>query len=575
MRALALAFALAAGCGGVWPDERPTATVRSYHGTLVPGAYVSPSAYQHYIRAQIHSQEGRAVDALEELRYALAADGNSAYLRVRIAEELLQLGHVDEAREEIEAALKTDPAFPEGWVALSKVRRRLNDAAGAESALKRAVEADRTCEEAWVELARQYTASGAAGRAEEAWRALVRNVASSVVGHEALARAALGRGDMVTGEAELKRSLELDNTRDAARVELAMVLQGEGRSNDAVAQLTRVVERHGDEARRAAELAVRWLVAEDRLSDARAFVDRIEVVAGERERRLQCGWLRLETQQPALARAIADEELRAGELAPARLLYAEALRVEGRREEAIAAFRRVPSSAAEAVPATLGAARLIAEKNPREALDLVEKLLAMLPKGQGRGADALEAMRVELFERAGEPVKARELLRKALVASPDSERLVDAIAERVRGAARGEDPRVALAAATAGNKARAWARLALLLAEQGQKLDEAERMAARARAQSPLDAATLVALAQLAEQRGKLDDAVALLERADRLHPGDVEVLSRLGFVHMARADRVHATSAFRRALPRATLQQRRVVEEQLLLLENGRLGSR
>src|SRR5437763_7695817 len=130
---LALGMVAATGCSGRLPEPRQPTMVRSFHGTLVPGYYVSPAAYQHYIQAQLFSNDGRAEEAAEELRHALASDGASAYLRTRLAEELLALGRVDEAREEVEAALHLDPEFPEAFVDLGRVRLRVGDHGGAES----------------------------------------------------------------------------------------------------------------------------------------------------------------------------------------------------------------------------------------------------------------------------------------------------------------------------------------------------------------------------------------------------------------------------------------------------------
>src|SRR5262245_10265952 len=131
LRSLALGAALASGgCATRLPEPQTPTMVRNFHGTLVAGYYVSPSAYQHYIQAQMYSNDGRAEDAAEELRLAIASDGASAYLRTRLAEELLALGRVDEAREEVEAALHLDAQFAEAHVDLARVRMRLGDAAG-------------------------------------------------------------------------------------------------------------------------------------------------------------------------------------------------------------------------------------------------------------------------------------------------------------------------------------------------------------------------------------------------------------------------------------------------------------
>src|SRR5215471_18255808 len=87
--------AVISGCAGRMPEPRPPTMVRSFHGTLVPGYYVSPSAYEHYLLAQLLSNDGRAEEASEQLRLAITSDGASAYLRTRLAEELLTLGRID------------------------------------------------------------------------------------------------------------------------------------------------------------------------------------------------------------------------------------------------------------------------------------------------------------------------------------------------------------------------------------------------------------------------------------------------------------------------------------------------
>src|SRR5690348_12451622 len=97
--------AFGVGCAGRVPEPRSPTMTRSFHGTVVPGYYVSPGAYEHYIRAQLLSNDGRAEEAADQLRQAIASDGASAYLRTRLAEELLNIGRIDEARDEIEAAL--------------------------------------------------------------------------------------------------------------------------------------------------------------------------------------------------------------------------------------------------------------------------------------------------------------------------------------------------------------------------------------------------------------------------------------------------------------------------------------
>jgi tetratricopeptide (TPR) repeat protein len=73
---------------------------------------------------------------------------------------------------------------------------------------------------------------------------------------------------------------------------------------------------------------------------------------------------------------------------------------------------------------------------------------------------------------------------------------------------------------------------------------------------------------------GRLDDAQRFLERADRLLPGDAEILQHLGELYLKKSDHARAIDAYQRALghdPDGHLRQ--VIEEQLLMLERGRLA--
>src|SRR5262249_26441192 len=129
----------AAGCAhSPSPPPRPT-MARSFQGRLVPGYFVSPTAYREFIEAELASHDGRTEQAIEHLRRALAADGASAYLRTRLAEELLQLGRVDDAREELEAALRLDPEYADAYLDLGRLKLRLGDQAAAEADLRQAI----------------------------------------------------------------------------------------------------------------------------------------------------------------------------------------------------------------------------------------------------------------------------------------------------------------------------------------------------------------------------------------------------------------------------------------------------
>ncbi len=576
---LALGWVAAAGCAGRLPEPRQPSMVRSFNGTLVPGYYVSPAAYQHYIQAQLLSNDGRSEEAAEELRHALASDGASSYLRSRLAEELLNLGRVDEAREEVEAALHLDPQFPEAYVDFARVKLRLGDANGAEVALKRAIEIDRACEDAYLGLVGVYRDRGHDAKVEETWREMAKNIPGAAQAHQALGLAAQARGDARAAEAAFDKSIELDPGLQEARVELAQLLQGEGRSQEAAAQLTQAWQRSGDV--KVVEMIVRLDMASGREAEARELIDRLDDEGGGGERRVLVGWLRLAAKQPDRARTVADEMLRSTESAGARLLAGAALEALGKVEDALGQLRKVPTQARQFGKAQERIGQLLRDNGRyREAIDLLGKaLLSVASDPAGTDAtDSLNGILAGVHERAGDRAQAIKVLEGAFTRRPQSDSLPFAL-----GTAYSRNGQWERAVETVQkvlkrdpDSVRALNFIGFVLADHEVRLDEAQRLLTRAVALKPADGGIVDSLGWLYVKLGRLDDAERMLVRADRLAPEDPEILGHLGELYVKKADRVRALETYKRALSYHPEERvRRVVEEQILLLETGRVGSR
>lgn len=92
------------------------------------------------------------VEAIEDLREALALPPEAAELFARLAEGELEAGRTAQARAILEGLVASAPAEPDGWALLSQAHRRLGEP-----------EASRFCAEVAAELA-----------PDDAWVALVR-----------------------------------------------------------------------------------------------------------------------------------------------------------------------------------------------------------------------------------------------------------------------------------------------------------------------------------------------------------------------------------------------------------------
>ena len=554
--------------------------VRSFHGALVPGYYVSPAAYQHYIQAQLLSNDGRAEEAAEELRHALASDGASAYLRTRLAEELLSLGRVDEAREEVEAALHLDPEFPEAFVDLGRVKLRVGDQGGAESALKKAIDLDRGCEDAYSVLAGIYHERGLDARADEIWAQLARAIAQLGRAHHALGRAAASRDDEKGAEAEWKRALELDPGLQDARVALAQLYQGEGRVEEAAALFADAYDRSGDT--KIAELLVKLDMASGREREARELVDHLDDEGGGVERRLLVGWLRLAARQSARALSIADEILQKGEASGAHVLAGAALDEEGRVDEALAQLRKISPVSGDYAGAQERIGRLLRDNGRyREAIELLGRAIVQVASSSQNvgAADALHELLAEVHERAGDSPASIRVLESALEKRPQSAALALALGASYQRAGQWQKAVDLVEKAVLAHDPESVQSLnfvGYLLAEHGVKLDDAKRMLERALALKPSSGEISDSLGWLFVKLGRLDRAEHLLLRADRLAPEEPEILQHLGELYVKKADRVRALDAYKRALRyKPDERLRHACEQQILLLETGRVGSR
>jgi tetratricopeptide (TPR) repeat protein len=182
-----------------------------------------------------------------------------------------------------------------------------------------------------------------------------------------------------------------------------------------------------------------------------------------------------------------------------------------------------------------------------EAVRLLDDALARLPDSV-----PLVVARAALDERQGDLPRARARLEAAQARRPGDRDLVyqrAALEERAGDADRAvaimrdeilaDDPDDVMALNFIGYS----------YANRGVRLDEAERLLARALELSPDDGYLLDSWGWLLAQRDRLDEAKVVLERADRLAPEEPEILFHLGEVHRRRGDAERARALWTHAL--------------------------
>lgn len=104
MKTISILFVLIAAC--TFPEPQ---TIRMSEGNRHIGAYVSPSAYYHYLLARIAFERKLYGEACDELRLAISSDPKSEHLHFRLAEGLYADGRKEEAISELNEAIRLNP----------------------------------------------------------------------------------------------------------------------------------------------------------------------------------------------------------------------------------------------------------------------------------------------------------------------------------------------------------------------------------------------------------------------------------------------------------------------------------
>jgi Flp pilus assembly protein TadD len=565
--------------------------------------YASARAIGHYLDARSAARAGDAARAAEHLRLAVTYDEESPELRVSLAEALAEAGRLDAAEAEARRALELAPGgatASEAQVLLGRVaalRRQPGQAVaayraaiGLEKALaQRGEPADPT---PWRQLAAVQAGTGDEEGAVRTLEDLAALLPGDGAGFRELGRAYLDGREPGRAERHLRRAAELDR-RDAealrllarahealrrdleARDDLVAVLRIDPGDDRALLALGRMAIRQGDLAG-AREWFHRYLRGEQdgAAAHVRVVFQWLEARHGAQALEAARAGIAEAGPDPRLrfAEGLALQELRrwpesaqalgcigpdAGELfVSARVALAEALSRSGRHAEAERALE-APLAAQPRDPRLLTTRAAVLDRAGRPA-DSVALLRRAVLERERAGADAdpaeLTDLRIALAEslaRAGRHPEALATLRAGLAARPRDEELLFAL-----GAAyeRAGQPEVAVAQMRAllavnPDHAEALNFVAYAWAEQGERLDDAERLVRRALELKPRSGHILDSLGWVLFRRGDPRRAVEVLEQAEALAGPDATILEHLGDAYRETARPAEAAQAYRRAL--------------------------
>ena len=494
-----------------------------------PGDHrASGPALADYLRARLAEANGDRAGALEALRHALVHDPASPQLRMSFAEALARSGELVEAEAEAHRALLLAPNGPAGADArltlgrilaqahrLPEAAAELSEAARIEGELARSapppVDAQRELDpEPWRELARVRLEGGNEVGAAAACEDLASlDPAEGAAGLRELAAKLLDARQEAAAEKRLRRAVELAPSEAEGWKLLARLDEGRGRDADARASWERALASDPEDPEAllsAGQLALRT----GDLAAARGWLRQaVRVTGDEATARARVATIWLEAKHPAEVLEVARGE-------DHRLAYLRGLALQQlkRWSEAAAAFAEVPVASGE----------LYASARASLAFAL---------------------------SRAGKPAEAVKAVKRGLSAQPGDPTLLYALGEAYDRAGQREAALAQMRAVLAvkADHAEALNFLGYALAEQGERLDEAQAFIERALRVDPQNGYYLDSLGWVLFKRGDVSRALQALERADRLAGPEATILEHLGDVYRRAARPADAAGAYRRAL--------------------------
>jgi Flp pilus assembly protein TadD len=318
-----------------------------------------------------------------------------------------------------------------------------------------------------------------------------------------------------------------------------------------------------------------WLEAHlgaEALADARAGI--AEVGPDARLRFAEGIALQELRRWPESAEALGAVRPDAGELfVSARAALADALSRAGRHAEAERALEApLATSPADARLLTTRATVLDRAGRAADSVALLRKALADREPG-GEDVPDLYAALADSLVRAGRAGEAVTALRGAVASHPADETLLYALGSAYERAGQPDAAVAEMRALLAidPDHAEAMNFIGYSYAEQGVRLEEAERLVRRALELKPRSGHLLDSLGWILYRRGDARGAVEALERADQLTGPDPTILEHLGDAYRAAGRPADAAHAWRRALgaqdddPAAEQARRRAAIEKKL----------
>ena len=542
---------------------------------------VSAMAYEHYLRAKLFFEQAKIREATQEMRQALLYDHASPMLHVTLGGLYARQGLWRLAVKESKQALVLAPQSVPALMLKAAGLGWANQYAKAIEVYRNIIQLDPKNITAYSQIAKIHIEKGEKKQATQALEEMVTANPESAEGFRHLGQLAFEQGDEKKAEQYFRRCLQIDPSDPRTTHTLTGLLEQQGRYKEAIQVFIEALESRPEDPYYMAYMARLYLKDGDNdaanayieqmrasgpanaglIARAYAEINRHEEAIAELEKVLQS---HPHEHNERLLLAVLYEELKqwdralshlakippsAGYYINAQTSIGYCLHHKGQYKKAIKVLKDTLRLAQE--PDAIGriyrhlAATYSKVKQYGKGLQLLDQALVKFPEMN----DLLEAKANLLFEatRAEEGVL---VLKKALAREPDNISLLYALGSLYERMGQGPKSIQTMRKILAidPNNSAALNFIGYTLADQGQDLEEAERLVRRALMLNPGNGAITDSLGWILYKRGDYKNALEYLIRADRITPGEAVIIMHVGDAYLRLGNHDKAIEYYRRA---------------------------
>lgn len=533
--------------------------------TTLDNTSMRAQADYHFTLAETYSLEGNPAKAIEEYRLTLVYDQNSIIVRLRLAGEYVKQGMVSEALTQAQTAVEMDPKDVEARMLLGGLYSSLRMYQEATKQYEAVRKLDPLNFDAPMFIGALLAEQKRFKEAAAVFEKLAKNPINqnTHIGWYYYGRVLLELNkDDQGGAAEyaFRKAVEAKPSFTDALLALGSLYETTHRKDRALQLYANYQEKSGPSAAVAEPLAQLYIEKEQYLKalDQYAIIEAAD--PEDLNARMKSAFILI--QEKRYPESIEKLEALLGKVPSADKIrfYLGAVYEEVKDYKSAAAhFLKIPESSSYFAESRIHASylhKLMGQS--RQAVAVMEDAIKVMPDHA-----PFYSLYTSQLEELGQYKKAETVLVQAVKRFPQSAQLLYILGnvQEKLGNREGTIEAMQGVLALQADNVQALNFLAYIYAEAGQQLEDAEKMARRARELKPDDGFILDTLGWVLFKREQYGDAVKILEEAHRLQPDESVIADHLGDAYYRFRMPERAKQLYQKAVILAEREKRSILE--------------